>query len=248
MQKTSVALVNYYNAKPFFFGLTKRGSEEFDVMLAHPARCAEFFINGEVDIALLPCGVLPEVSDYTIISDYGIACDGPVRTVVLMSHTPIENIDTIYLDDHSRTSRWLIKILMKFYYKRQPIYYHHIQRDDIKDSEGILMIGDKVFDNEKKYAYIYDLGAVWKEWTGLPFVFAVWIGRSTLSTERLKKFEEYVVFGVNNIDKIISDESTPALDLSYYYKHHIAYKISEEAKQGLNLFLDKISEYQKSIS
>ena len=79
-------MVNYLNSKPFEFGLTNNDfSNIFDIQVATPAQCAEAYTNGSADIALIPVGALQGLSNYKIISDYCIGCDGEVRTVCIFS-------------------------------------------------------------------------------------------------------------------------------------------------------------------
>jgi len=93
----SIAMVGYLNTVPLVHGL-QSSSEEYNIKLDVPASCYRYFNDGEVDVALVPVGVLPLMPQVKIVTDYCIGCDGEVRTVCLFSNTKLEDINTIYLD------------------------------------------------------------------------------------------------------------------------------------------------------
>lgn len=173
--KYSVALVEYLNTWPFSTGVKLNGLEdEFDFHHVTPAECARLFKEGIADISLCPIGALSDMPAHEVRGNFCIGADGPVETVVLLSQVPIDQIHSVRLDSHSRTSNKLIQILAdKLWQKNWDFYF------DSGDAlpETCLMIGDKVFKHKAHYHYHFDLASAWKELTGLPMVFAVWITR-----------------------------------------------------------------------
>lgn len=215
-----------------------------------PSQCAELLKNGDVDLSLVPLGAIDEIPNAEIVTNYGIACDGEVRTVCIFSNSPLENINTLFLDAHSRTSQKLALILLRTYMgfniKSEIIEIAQLRK--LNGSEGVLMIGDKVFDNETRYKYKYDLGLEWKKYTGLPFVFAVWMQNAKkpvgadllnmLNTEFSKDVLGLdVQLQVNNIDT----------ELSTYLKRNISYDLSKSMKMGMQLFMEKMNKLETTL-
>ena len=113
-----VTAVNYLNTKPLLYGLVKSGmTKKIDLQLDIPSECARKLEAGEVDFGLVPAAVIPSLSSPYIISDYCIGTIGTVATVCIYSDVPLEKVEKIYLDFHSRTSVQLTKILIKNYWK-----------------------------------------------------------------------------------------------------------------------------------
>lgn len=239
--RIKIVMVNYLNSKPFEFGLTHGDAKhDFELFTATPAQCATAIKHDDADIALIPVGALLDMSDYQIITPYCIGCDGEVRTVCLMSHQPLSECTTLVLDDHSRTSFLLSQILIKeLFGKEMPIKVADVQRYQVQKGDIVLMIGDKVFDREKEFRYNYDLGALWKEMTGLPFVFAVWITKRELEPMTIASLNASFDHGIKNLDIVITKESSENLDLYYYFHHNISYNLDKLKLEALHLFFEK---------
>ena len=112
MTRTRIVAVSYLNTIPYIYGITRAGGSLREGLLLCPPRlCAEALRTGEANVGLIPVAAIPEIPDLQIITPFCIGASGPVRTVVLASDDPVEELDTIWLDSHSRTSvrlaRWL---------------------------------------------------------------------------------------------------------------------------------------------
>ena len=104
MDKIRISAVRYANTYPFIYGLRESGFDKKVILETdHPADCAAKVISGRVDIGLIPVAALPMLKEYYIISDYCIGAIGKVRTVMLLSNSPFNDISTIYLDYRSRS-------------------------------------------------------------------------------------------------------------------------------------------------
>lgn len=200
-------------------------------------------MDGTADIALVPVATLAsEIKDYHIISDYCIASEGSVDTVGIFSNVELKDINKMFLDDHSKTSQQLTRIIFENYLNIHPSYeIVDVSKINLGDGEGVLMIGDKAFGAKEKFKYFYDLGELWTKFTGLPFVYAVWISRvKDDEVERL--FNEGVKNGLEQIPEIIEENRSlhPEIDLQAYYTNNIKYDLSESKRAGLKLFLDTL--------
>jgi chorismate dehydratase len=237
--KLSLVLVNYLNAMPFIKGMETEGLfEEMNIRTETPARCASAFESGEADVALIPAGALHGIEDYRIISNYCIGCDGEVRTVCIFSHQDIRDSRRLLLDNHSRTSVLLARLIVEKYFGLQlPFHSLDVEKWEPEEGDAILMIGDKVFEFENQFQYRYDLGSLWKEWTGLPFVFAVWVARKNVSSWLESKLNQSFSTGIASLPEIARELSPASRDLSSYYTKHIQYDLDDQKRKALQKYL-----------
>jgi len=247
VEEINIAMVGYYNTLPFLYGL--KSSKSFNLILDIPSRCMDYYSSGQVDIALVPVATLLDRSDYEIITDYCIGCEGSVRTVCLFTNSDVNNISKIYLDRDSRTSQLLTKILCERLWNINPDFeecdVRNIDAIEMKSDEGVLMIGDKVFDREDSFKYCYDLGVEWKKLTGLPFAFAVWIARKNTPPSVIERLNSELGLGVNNIEAVLDQNKTLAtkIDLSEYFSEYIDFQFNDQKKSAFEYFF----EYSKTI-
>ena len=231
-----LACVEYYNTLPFLHGLSLFESSEVEIelVLAPPAECSQLYLNDTVDIALIPVGAIDKIDEYRIMSAYCIGCNGPVDTVAVLSQVPIQSIQTLHLDPQSNTSNCLVQILFKEYWEIDPQYSN--QNKDY-DQESILAIGDKVFELESNYQYKYDLGAIWKEHTGLPFVFAVWICKPSVNHLITQSIDTAFQLGLSQPEHWIpTNLSTQKDQLMTYLTKNIVFPFDDSMQEALNLF------------
>lgn len=243
--KIKVAAVNYLNTKPLLYGFRNHDvSKQIEMIGAYPAQVAEWLINDEVDIALVPVAVIPRLKEYHIVSEFGIGCDGAVASVCLFSDVPMEEVEKVYLDYQSRTSVQLARILLKEYWKGNAELEEapgEAYRSEIKGTTAGLVIGDRALQQRQQSKHIYDLGEAWKAHTGLPFLFAAWISNKSLPIEFVKAFNEANSIGLLNIDTVVAENPYDIFDLKDYYTNCISYKLDLDKKKALQLFLDKIT-------
>ncbi len=245
MPKTKVAIVNYLNTRPFIYGLQQSEIvDEIELIECSPAQCASCFFDQTVDISLVPTGALIHPT-FPIINSYGIASDGPVSSVCLFSQVPLKELTTVYLDYQSRTSVLLIQILFKHFWKREVEFVESYPGYElnIKGSIGGVVIGDRAIKLKPSFAYIYDLGQMWKEFSNLPFVYAVWVANTKPHQEFITKFNKAIASGVDSID-ILIDTLPPNSGINFeaYFYENIKFKMDENYLEGMNYFLKLASE------
>jgi chorismate dehydratase len=246
MDKIRISAVKYANTYPFIYGLVESGFEKRVVLETdHPADCAAKLIDGRVDIGLIPVAAIPFVKDHQIISDYCIGANGNVRTVLLLSNSPFKEVRNIYLDYRSRSSVNLTKVLAKNSWKREFRWTDTSESFDFRNiypDEAVVLIGDQCFELENSFAYKIDLANEWKEFTGLPFVFACWTANRQLDNVFISEFNKALALGVNNIDAVaekFGQTGTITGDvLRTYLLKNIDFNFNEEKKEGLKLFLE----------
>jgi chorismate dehydratase len=174
-----VGAVNYLNTKPLIENLTAI-APNVELSLDVPSKLAEQLRDGELDVALIPVIEYFRAGSYSIVPDIAIASRGPVLSVTLFSRVPWQRIRSVALDEGSRTSSALAQILLKRRHAveaaLQPLPLNAHPEDLATDA--VLLIGDRAMRAcLPGFAHAYDLGQEWFDWTGLPFVYAVWAVR-----------------------------------------------------------------------
>lgn len=244
MQLLRISAVSYLNTLPFVYGIKHSGFLQKALLsLDVPSVCADKLIHGEADVGLVPVAAIPLIKNARIISDFCIGADGAVQTVLLVSHLPLAQIKEIHLDLDSRTSVALAKVLAKEYWNIKP-HWHALNSEIELDSiEAAVLIGDKTFNLPAGCSYIYDLGAEWKAFTGLPFVFACWVVNREISPVQEKEMNDAFAYGLMHKEQAIDSETdlpiskTKLLD---YLNNSISFNLDNDKRLALNLFLEKL--------
>ena len=182
--KCRIGMVNYINTAPIYevWKRTVR-HERWQVVEAPPATLCRMLAAGELDIGVVSCyeyGMRPE--RYRILEDLSISANGPVGSVFLFSHVPIAELGgaQILLSNQSETSVALVKVILEEFVQVRPVYSSgEVRGVEAGSAQAVLAIGDDALRlvSEKHFAFQYDLGEIWQQETGLPFVFAVFAVR-----------------------------------------------------------------------
>jgi chorismate dehydratase len=248
MQKLKISAVSYLNTSPFVEGIEKSGFvDQIDLSLDIPSLCASKLLDGRVDIGLVPVAVIPLLKESNILTDYCIGATGPVRSVLLYSQVPLEQITSILLDNQSRTSVALVKILARKLWKIAPAYTLAIDgyEKQIGGTTAGVVIGDRTFFLKGQFAYVYDLAECWLQLTGLPFVFACWVSNKAINPDMEQLFNKALALGLTRIKPVAERFRSrfPAdADLEHYLTANISYPLDDPKKAGLKLFLEWLGE------
>ncbi len=248
MTKLRLSLVSYANTLPFRYGVETSAEllEISDVTFASPAQCAENIINNKADIGLVPVAALPEIGEFNVVSDYCIGARGKVDSVMLYGEVPVKEMDRIVLDYQSRTSRELVKLLCYKYWKVKPEFLSGksgFENTSVAGSQGMLIIGDRTFDLKGKYPYEYDLSQSWYEYTGLPFVFAVWISKKPIPESVEQIFNKALENGLRKLPEVAlryKNLVPPGFDLPKYFTDRIDYNLDVKKRKAMQMYLDFI--------
>ena len=248
-RKIRVSAISYLNTAPFVYGLQHSDIlENIDITFDYPSECARKLQQKESDIGIIPVAALLSLPKYEVISDYCIGAVGAVRTVALFSNSPLEKIEKIYLDYQSRTSVNLAKILSKKFWKISPEWIPFSPSQDangLEPHEGLVIIGDRVFNSEKHYKYCYDLAEEWFKFTGLPFVFAVWASVKTLDNDFIDSFNSALSLGLQNIPLSVDNFNLKYIGKSEaidYLNKNISYNLDDRKKKAIEMFLNQVKE------
>lgn len=240
-----LSAVSYLNTKPFIYGLFRSDlAGEIELSLDIPSMCAQKLLTGEVDVALAPVAVIPELPEAFLVSDYCIGSVGTVKTVCIYSEKPLSEVKIIYQDFHSRTSVALTRILCEHYWKIRPEFIPATPGYEAKiggDAAG-LIIGDRAIGQEKRFARVYDLGEAWTAWTGLPFVYAAWVSVKPLHPGLVARFNAALQAGLDHIPELTKILPTmPGFDVEKYFRENISYDLDEAKWLALNRFLGLVA-------
>lgn len=168
-----VGLFPYLNVQPLVHGLS--GQPDIELVLDLPSRISDLFRSGDLDLAMIPSFEAATLNA-PVIDSLCIASDGPVETVVLHHRVPLNEVRTLALDEASRTSAALSKILIRQASGRLPITSRFsVHSKDAPETDAILVIGDPAFRFARAGYEALDLGQEWKRQRDLPFVFALMV-------------------------------------------------------------------------
>jgi chorismate dehydratase len=240
LNKIKISAVAYTNTKAFIYGLEHSDIiNKIDLSLDIPSDCAAKVISGQVDIGLIPVAAIPLVPNANIIADYCIGSDGAVNSVFIFSDVRVQEIKTVRLDSHSRTSNNLAKVLLKFYWKQEVEF----TTDPNAKTDAIVLIGDRTFGKKNDFAYAYDMGQEWKNFTGLPFMYAAWVANREIDQSFKDEFNVALKFGLAHRKELLQElPENPNFDLEDYLYHKLQFDVTEDRKKALNLFLGYIEQ------
>ncbi|MEK0426331.1 MAG: Chorismate dehydratase, partial [Planctomycetota bacterium] len=212
---TRVGAVAYLNTKPLIYGLDDRLKGLGSLHLELPSRLATQMHQGKLDVGLIPVvEYLRNRSEYRLISDAGIACQGPVWSVRVLFRVPPEQVKTLGTDEGSRTSVALSQVLFASRFGKLPELVPFPIGSAPQDcrADAVLVIGDRAMNPERyrsDFFLDWDLGEQWFALTGLPFIFAMWVARSPAFDDPkiIRLLESSRDAGLENIDEIIAKYS-----------------------------------------
>jgi chorismate dehydratase len=178
-QPIRIGAVNYLNTKPLICDLELLAPRA-ELVLEVPSRLADLLADGRLDVALIPVIEYFRAGCYTVVPNIAIASRGPVLSVTLFSRLSWTSIRRVALDAGSRTSAALTRILLaRRYGVSAEVVSLPLDREaDDVDADAVLLIGDRAMRAcLPGFQFAFDLGQEWFDWTGLPFVYAVWAVR-----------------------------------------------------------------------
>ena len=207
----TIGSVPYLNASPLvaWFRTQVGRKSGIEVVSGVPSRLAQMLRNGDVACALVSSIELFRHPEWQVVSDIAIASTGRVLSVRLFSRVPLERVQSVALDTSSLTSSALVQVLFAHWWQAQPEYIPCLPELDLmlKQADAGLLIGDRGMLTRSVGLVVADLGEEWYRWTGLPFVWALWLGpveRLTPHlTDALLRARDW---GLEHIDEVIDAE------------------------------------------
>jgi len=250
-----IGRISYANCTPLFHALEALyPGSGYEYVSGVPARLNDLLGKGEIDVC--PSSSIEfarHFDDYLILPDISISSCGPVKSVLLFSSTPIEELDgrEILLSSESATSVNLLKILLRKRYDCNCSFRVASGNRifSLSESPPMLLIGDSALKESQSVSgmLVYDLGELWYRWTGLPFVFALWLvnrraveeqgGEVRMLARQLVQAKKYAAENLGQIAENSPDAAWMGHELLLeYWKHNISYDLDALYCEGLKLF------------
>lgn len=237
-----VAASSYLNSAPLIWSFL-RGPRRAEVRLltdAAPARCADLLARGRVEAALVPVVEYQRLPEVAVVEGVCVGARREVQSVVLVTRRRLEEVGSVALDTSSRTSAALVEVIFREFLGREPRL--EPAEPDLKGMlaghDAALVIGDPAMTFAREGLRVYDMAALWREFTGLGFVFALWMRRGEAA--RSVDFAGARDEGVARIEEIAAsyerELGRPRSELVAYLRDNICYEMNEEMRRGLELF------------
>ncbi len=255
-----VGRIGYINCYPVY-GAIDRGliTSPSEFVTGTPAELNNLLAAGELGVSVVSAvEYARNAKSYHLLPDLAISCDGPVRSVVLFSRQEVSNLGgaTVLISSSSKTSVYLVQLLCSDYWGIEPkLVEARAERQDLDalarlPHEAVLVIGDAalMLAGRRAYPYRYDLGEVWKTWTGLPFVFAVWAARRDADRGEVSAVHDALLrsrdWGLSHLDELAVEAcDTTGIDLAVCteYLSDLDYALSYRHLEGLTSFFRRLA-------
>ena len=236
-----LGVVSYLNVQPLIAHLSSR-VDGIEICAEVPSRIAQMLARGAVDVAIVPTFALLTHPEWSVVPGVGIAGEGEVGSVAILSASPREEIERIYLDPASMTSSALVQVLFRRHW-RQDVEF--VRRSKVRmgpeAGTGYLVIGDQALRLRGQFRHRIDLGAAWHELTGMPFVFALWGVREGTDLQGVDAaLVRAAAEGLAEAQAIAREEA-PRLgileaDAKRYLTQALVYDFGPEERAGLEVF------------
>lgn len=246
-----LSIIDYLNAAPLNYGFKHGlGYEHFHLKFQVPSACAENLRSGEVDAGIVSSIEYLRIPDLRIVPGLCISSPKRVRSVLILSKCPPDQIRSLALDRSSRSSVVLGQILLRERYGSQPEV--HDMGPDVEamlaQHDAALLIGDPAMRARKEGLIVMDLAEEWHTWTGLPFVFALWLVRADAPALPIPGgvapyFHKSLELGLDNLPGIVDEAwrsiGWTKLELREYLTENIRYTLGPTERESLELFYEK---------
>jgi len=247
MKRLRISAISYLNTAPLMWDF-EHGSagSDFDIAYTIPSQCAASLKAGSADIGIIPAAAYATIPDLVVLPGVAIASRRAVRSILLVSRVPLEEIRTVALDTSSMTSVALTRVLFAKWWGINPAFTAMAPSIDhmLQEHDAGLVIGDPALQIDRSRYVTYDLAEEWIRLTGKPFVFAFWaVRKAALQDTDLDLaaiFQESRDHGLDHVDQIVR-EWTPKLGMKPeavrgYLTDSIHYYLDPACLSGLQLF------------
>jgi chorismate dehydratase len=263
-----VGRIPYINCYPVY-GAIDRGVVALEATLVDgtPSELNGRIARGDLDMSVVSAVEYARDSNrYVLLPDLAVSCDGPVRSVMLFSRHHAEDLGgrQVLVSRSSMTSAALLELLFENVWRCTPRFVpgdaelSDVRRFEREEHDARLVIGDAALllgaatAGAPRYPHVYDLGAMWKEWTGLPFVFAVWVALRTTPVKQALAVHAALIesrdWGLANLNELARQAATHtgvAYSKCLEYLTGLDYGLSYPHLAGLTTFFGRLVEQGK---
>jgi chorismate dehydratase len=242
-----IAASSYLNTAPLIWSFLHGSRQRNVVMITDtaPVRCADLLARGEVEAALVPVIEYERIPDGCAVPEVCVGSRSAVRSVVLVSkYDDLNQIRHVALDEESRTSQALIKIIFREFLEGEPQWQSFTPDLDqmLKLNDAALLIGDPAMTISSTDYHVFDLATLWHTFTRTGFVFAIWMTRQAAGNETGRiDFAGARDEGLQHVDEIAAQNvkvlGLPQGELVTYLRENICFSMDDDLQKGLDLFL-----------
>jgi chorismate dehydratase len=245
LAKLRVGIVNFLNSKPLAWGFLKGHHADLFAPSYHPpAMVARMLGQGNLDVGLIPSIEVQRIPHLRVLPDLCVAARHEVRSVLLLSRCPPEEIRRVALDQNSRTSVALLRILLRERWGVVDPEYVHERPDPermLAEADAALVIGDPALKVDRDRYLTHDLAGEWHTLTGLPFVFAVWAVRPEVELPDLPfYFKSSLRYGLSSLDTLVREAAAElnleSSEVREYLTDNLRFFMRPEEVEGLEEF------------
>lgn len=249
-----IAASSYLNTAPLIWSFLSGSKQNTVELFTHkaPSRCAEMLANSEVDAALVPVIEYQRIPGVVIVPGVCVGSRAAVRSVVIASkQNNLKKIKRVALDNSSRTSVALVKIIFREFLGFEPEWQTSPPdlRSMLEHNDAALIIGDPAMKIPRDKFRVFDLATLWHDFTGFGFVFAMWMaGRNSAEQVRAIDFKAARDEGLAHLDEIAAsygDQSTLSpVEIKDYLTGNIAFQLDEKMTKGLELYFELAQKHE----
>ncbi len=252
-ERIRVSSIGYLNTVPLTWSLLRQRPPNLEFSFTVPSQCADDVARGRAEVGIIPSIEYQRIPGLSVLAGPAIASRERVRSIVLLTSRPLEEVETVAADASSRTSLALAELVLRCRYGCRPQLL--LRAPDppmmLKECDAAVIIGDPALHyslDPLPGIQSFDLVTEWRAWTGLPFVFAFWAARQDMATPELAQaFAEARDRGVAAIPEIVPGEARrrglPEPLVAEYLSRNIWYYLDEPCLAGLERFYQLAAEH-----
>ena len=217
-----------------------------DFVEAVPARCAQLLADSAVEGALIPVIEYQRIPNGSLVPNVCVGSRKEVLSVVLVSRDKqLEQINSVALDESSRTSATLVKVIFREFLDREPQWTTRAPdiEEMLEKNDAALIIGDPGMGFRRRGLNVWDMAGLWKQYTGLGFVFAMWMVReAAVNRARMVDFSGARDEGLAHLEEIVASYEDripmPVSELRNYLTGNIVFNVDDSMEKGLRLYFE----------
>lgn len=263
MRRLRISAISFLNTAPLMWNFEHGETQttlqrDFEISYTVPSLCADALRAGEADIGIIPVAEYARIPGLVILPDVAIAARGPVRSILLVSKKPLEQVATVAADTNSRSTIALARLLFAKWWKAAPEFRPMPPQLDtmLEACDAAVIIGDAALLVDRSRYATYDLAEEWLRLTGKPFVFAFWAVRMAALREMRPGLDLGSAFrdsrneglSAASLEQIARDWSPriglTEADVISYLTENICYSLDADTISGLELFFQLCAEYR----
>ncbi len=250
--------IDYLNCFPFYYQMfEKEQLEDVSVVPAYPSGLNAMIAKGDLDVSPISSAAFASIQNDThLLKEFCLSSIGYVRSVVLVSNCPIEDLGgrKVGLSSASQTSVVLLKLLLQKYYRINPVYVPSPPLPDFAALDAALVIGNEaMIDSIARVKFMYDIGELWLLKTGHAVVFAVFALRDEALARKRQTIDAVITSFRQSLQCLESDRASliaaasaryPDFDVKFIDEYYrlLKFSFTDELRKALKFYFDLAAE------